>query len=282
MGWAFLILMKATLYIYRLFNYLSFDVACGAMVCATFFAHILHVQMLPYGLASLGLTVWIIYTIDHLLDVRKLKREASSKRHRFHQKNFWTLLTFLIIAILIDLSLILLIRKPILIWGIGLALVVVLYLCFQQRLILFKELVVSLLYASGILLPAMSLTRMVLSVDEIILISFFTLTAFINLILFSWYDWKQDIRDNHPSLVTFFGRKEVKKFLVILFLLQTAFSADLILVSSYRIEALILVMMNLPLLILFLFPEKFMRGDFYRLIGDAVFLLPLPYVLVNG
>ncbi len=199
--------MKATLYIYRLFNYLSFDVACGAMVCATFFAHILHVQMIPYGLASLGLTVWIIYTIDHLLDVRKLKREASSKRHRFHQKNLWTLLTFLIIAILIDLSLILLIRKPILIWGIGLALVVVLYLCFQQRLILFKELVVSLLYSSGILLPAMSLTRMVLSVDEIILISFFTLTAFINLILFSWYDWKQDIRDNHPSLVTFFGRK---------------------------------------------------------------------------
>ena len=59
-------------------------------------------------------------------------------------------------------------------------------------------------------------------------------------------------------------------------------SLDLILVSSYWIEALILVMMNLPLLILFLFPEKFMRGDFYRLIGDAVFLLPLPYLLVNG
>ena len=223
----------------------------------------------------------LFYTIDHLLDVRKLQREASSQRHRFHQKNFWTLLTFLIIAILMDLSLILLIRKPILIWGIGLALVVV-YLCFQQKLILFKELVVSLLYSSGILLPAMSLTRMVLSVDEIILISFFTLTAFINLILFSWYDWKQDIRDNHPSLVTFFGRKKVKKFLAILFLLQAAFSVDLILVSSYRIEALILVMMNLPLLILFLFPEKFMRGDFYRLIGDAVFLLPLPYLLVNG
>ena len=52
--------MKFAIRLYQFINYLSFDVACGVMVCATFFAHILHVQLLPYGLASLGVTVWII------------------------------------------------------------------------------------------------------------------------------------------------------------------------------------------------------------------------------
>src|SRR6478609_3442791 len=173
--------MKPIARFYRYCNYLSLDVACGAMVCASFFSRILHVQLRQYGLASLGLTVWIIYTADHLMDARKLVREASSQRHRFHQQNFRALLVVLVIAILVDLFVIIFVRKPILNWGIGLATVVLLYLFFQRRLIIFKELVVSLLYSAGILLPAMSLTTMTLSASEAIMIASFALTAFINL-----------------------------------------------------------------------------------------------------
>lgn len=248
-------------------------------MCAAFFSRILQVQLRPYGLASLGLTVWMIYTTDHLLDAWKLKRAAASVRHRFHQDNFRKLLIVMIVASLFDLLLVFFVRKPILNWGMGLSAIVLLYLLLQRWLVVFKELVVSLLYSAGILLPAMSLTMMPVSTPEIILIGGFTLTAFINLILFSWYDWEQDLVDHHFSLVTKLGRDRVKSILIILFLVQLFLVVDLTLISNYQIEAFILAAMNLPLLILLLCPRNFSNNSRYRLIGDIVFIFPIVYLL---
>jgi hypothetical protein len=279
---SFFYLMKFISQLYRYCNYLSLDVACGAMICAAFFAQILHVQLRPDGLASLGLTVWIIYTTDHLLDAKRLNREASSQRHRFHQINFKQLLAALLVAVLVDLLLIFFVRKPILNWGMRLSVVVLFYLLFQRRLIVFKELVVSLLYSAGILLPALSLAMRTISASEIILMAIFMQTAFINLVLFSWYDWKQDLMDKHFSLVTYLGRSLVKNILMVLFSLQTVLLVGLILISSYQIEAIILVAMNLPLLMLFIFPKKFSESNQYRIIGDIVFMIPAIYFLYEN
>ena len=271
--------MKPISQLYRYCNYLSLDVACGAMICAAFFARILHVTLRPYGLASLGLTVWIIYTTDHLLDVKRLNHEASSQRHRFHQINFRQLLIALLAAALVDLLLVFFVRKPILNWGMSLSVVVLLYLLLQRSLVVFKELIVSLLYAAGILLPALSLTMKLISASEIILIAIFMQTAFINLVLFSWYDLEQDLTDKHFSLVTYLGRSLVKNILIVLFSVQTVLLVGLILISSYQIEAFILVAMNLPLLILLVFPENFSEDNQYRIIGDIVFMFPIIYFL---
>ncbi|MBK5277500.1 MAG: hypothetical protein JJE09_01430 [Bacteroidia bacterium] len=273
--------MEFLIRIYRVFNYVSLDVACGAMVCAAFFSQVLHVELRPVGLVSLGVTVWVIYTADRLIDVYKLKRESSSKRHRFHQKNFLGLFIALIMAVAIDIFLILQVPGPVLTWGIGLAGVVILYLFFQQRLFLFKELVVSILYSAGIFLPAMSLSTIIISKQEIILIIFFILTAFINLVLFSWYDLKHDLADNQYSLVTFLGRDRAKVILVILFFLQLFLFIGLMVIYVYWIEAVILLAINLGLLMLLLFPERLSNKDLYRLIGDGVFLFPLPYLLLG-
>lgn len=271
--------MKPISQLYRYFNYLSLDVACGAMICAAFFARILHVPLRPYGLASLGLTVWIIYTTDHLLDAKRLNHEASSQRHRFHQINFRQLLIALLVAALVDLLLVFFVRKPILNWGMSLSAVVLLYLLLQRWLVVFKELIVSLLYAAGILLPALSLTVKLISASEIILIAIFIQTAFINLVLFSWYDLEQDLTDKHFSLVTYLGRSLVKNILIVLFSVQTVLLVGLILISSYQIEAFILVAMNLPLLILLVFPENLSEDNQYRIIGDIVFMFPIIYFL---
>ena len=272
--------MKFILHLYRVVNQLSLDVACGAIVCAAFFGHILHVQIQSYALALLGLTVWIIYTTDHLLDVRKLKQKTLSQRYKFYQQNFWKLCSATIILIMIAIWLILLVQSPVVKWGLVLVVIVALYLGVQPKLVLVKELVISILYTAGILLPSMSMTRMDLSGNEYVLILSFAQTAFINLVLFSWYDWKQDINDAQSSIVTFLGRSRTKKILVILLLIQVFFFSTLILFSSYRMEALILVVMNAVLFLLYLFPTRFSANGYYRLIGDLVFLFPLPYLLL--
>lgn len=186
------------------------------------------------------------------------------------------------VVILTDLLLIVFMGLPFLKWGIGLSLLVMLYLAFQQSLGPFKEFVVAPLYVAGVLLPAMSLATIVPSTHELMLIAFFTVTAFINLVLFSWYDWMRDLTDRQHSLVTFFGRSLAKKILLLLFLLQLTFTIDLLVNSTYQTEALILASMNVALLMLVLFPDKFSGDDFYRVIGDAVFIFPLPYVLWVG
>jgi len=65
--------------IYQFINVLSLDVVAGAMVSALFFARIFKVQILPWGVLALGLTVWTIYTTDHLVDAKRVNIPLSSE-----------------------------------------------------------------------------------------------------------------------------------------------------------------------------------------------------------
>ena len=103
--------MKYLIKFYRFVNILSIDVALGSVCCAAWFAEILNATLKPYALVSLGLTVWIIYTADHLLDARKIHAPASTERHRYHQENFTLLFYLLLFAVLVDLIFVFLLRS---------------------------------------------------------------------------------------------------------------------------------------------------------------------------
>src|SRR6218665_3126042 len=143
--------------IYRLVNILSLDVAGGAVVCALFFARLFGVTILPQGLLSLGLAVWIIYTTDHLLDAWRLKKEASTMRHRFHQRHFRVLFILLCVASSVELVLILFLRKSVFYGGLYLSGGVIFYILINRWLKYFKEVTAALLYSAGVLLPVFSL-----------------------------------------------------------------------------------------------------------------------------
>src|SRR4051812_45818950 len=131
---------------YRILNLLSLDVAIGAMICAMFFGRLLHVAILPYGFAALGLTVWIIYTADHLRDAKAIRHKATSERHRFHQDHFNVLAMMTAVGAIIDIVVIFFIRKPVFLGGIVLTIFVGVYLLFQSRVYFLKEIFVAVLY----------------------------------------------------------------------------------------------------------------------------------------
>src|SRR5690606_1037114 len=85
--------MSYALKTYRLLNSLSIDVAAGAVICALFLAEILRSRPGTPALIMLGLTVWIIYSADHLLDARRIEREAVTHRHSFYQRHFQVMVT---------------------------------------------------------------------------------------------------------------------------------------------------------------------------------------------
>lgn len=270
--------MKKAAQAYRLLNILSLDVVAGAMICASFFSQVFQVSALPYGLASLGLTVWVIYTADHLIDAKRVQQLASTKRHLFHQKYFKVLFLFWVLAGLIDGVLLFFIRAQVVAGGILLASVVLIYFVLQRYLKFMKELIGALLYSGGVLLIPLSVKNGPISETELLLILQFALTALINLLIFSWFDKRRDERDNHISFTTVFGEQVTKKIVVLLLVVNLLLSAKLMIAGTVE-ATLVILTMNAILLIIFWIKKYFETEDRYRLLGDAIFLIPLIYLV---
>jgi len=259
-------------------NALSLDVAGGAVICATFFAHLFQVDVLPQGIAALGLAVWIVYTADHLLDAKRLIDQAATFRHRFHQRHFKLLAVLLLIACITQFILLFFLRRPIFYNGLWLGLGVILYIIINRWLSFFKEVAGALLYSAGVLLPSFSLKQQSFQIfDELILLQFL-LIVFTNLVLFSWMDYEHDIKDNHRSLITLVNKDRGR--IIIWFLFIAFFILNASTISEYGTPTVIFFVMELILFLIFLFPLYFKKEERFRFIGDAIFFLPIILVIL--
>ncbi len=269
-------LLQKVIRFYKLLNILSIDVALGAVCSGIFFAYILQADITPYSLISLGLSVWIIYTADHLLDAKKINTSATTNRHRFHQQHFKGLSVSVVLATCINAVLLFFIRRPALITGIVLVILVILYLLIQHSLKFLKEMFVAVVYTAGVLLPAMTNTQVFWKDWNWMVIIQFALLAFLNLIIFSWFDYENDVQDKRVSFVTIFGKKTSQIFIYLLFVLSIILW---ILDFSFLIETAIFSGMNILLFIMICFHSYFSQNDRYRILGDAIFFLPLLILL---
>jgi hypothetical protein len=269
--------------IYRKINLLSLDIVAGVIICALFFSRIFQVYIRPQGLITLGLTVWIIYTADHLLDAHKIKGDASTERHRFHQRNFLPLLLLLGMGTVLNAILIFFIRQPVFFWGLLWIGIVAFYLLFQKHLRFFKEVIAALLYTGGVLLPSLAVSHRAVDFFSGALMIQFFLIAWFNLILFSWFDEEKDIRDKQQSFVTTVGRNRTRRFLFLIFFINGAlFVGQLMYPTPWLVPLFILMGMNSILLLILLREQWFRAHDRFRLWGDAVFLIPVLFLLINA
>lgn len=264
---------------YQHINVLSIDIVAGAVVSALFFAKIFQVQIRIMGLIALGLTVWVIYTIDHLRDAKKISHRASTLRHRFHQENFRVLVFFLSIAVVADGIAIFFIRRQVFEWGLMLTGVVILYLIFQRSLRFLKELFVACLYTAGVLLLSITVTPLDMMMAHYLLIIQFAVTAWANLVLFSWFDHAFDQQDDQKSFVTILGKRTTQVFLSCLFGLNSLLTVIHYALETPVMPVVILLLMNVTLLLIYIFRKTLDKDDRYRLIGDAVFLFPALFLV---
>lgn len=269
--------MQRLLAIYRTFNLLSLDVVAGAVIGAMFFAKRVGVTTSFSSLVALFCTVWIIYTTDHLLDVRSLKVAAATERHRFHQKYFTALSSFVVLFLMVDLTSIFYMPQETVHYGMVLGGFVGVYVVLHKKLSIGKEFSVAVLYVLGIIAPAISMAS-ISSVDLLLLVIYF-LIAFINLVLFAFIERASDMQDGHPSIAIALGEKKTAR------LLKGSFAVvamlNLILFVLTRDFKLVLIMISMAALLYVIYQRSrtFNYNDWYRLLGDAVFLLPVLYLL---
>lgn len=274
--------MRALRLAYRLLNLLSIDIAAGAVLSALFFADFMGVSILPYGLIALGLTVWIIYTADHLRDARRIGSGASSARHRFHHKYFKTLSVVMVFCAGIVGWMIVFMREKVLAGGILLVFFVIVYLVGHRFLRWTKEIMVAVLYTCGVLLPSVAVHGVKLALSDYFTFCCFAVIALINLLTLSWFDFASDSRDQQLSFATLLGKSITGRMVYMLSLLNITALIALSFFSRDPYAMLTLVVMNVTLLMVFLFPKVMESNDRYRLVGDMVFLFPGIYLVWPG
>jgi hypothetical protein len=263
---------------YRYINILSLDVAAGAGVGALFFSRIFGVTISPYTLAVLAISVWIIYTVDHLRDAMVIPKPASTPRHSFHQKNFRILMICVLSLLFVDTVIIYaFVPLRVIIYGSCLGLLVLSYLVFQRKCKYLKEFFVACLYTGGILLPSVALHGWHFTPVSFILTAQFCITALVNLLLFSLIDFEQDREHAQSSFVTRFGKQSTRMAIWVLAFINICTSVFVF--TLYPRCAAIFILMNIVLLIILVSEKHVKATTYYRIIGDAIFFIPLLYLL---
>lgn len=252
---------------YRLAQILSLDIVIGVVILLRFFCAQLGLSPEWEVYVLLGATVWLIYTVDHLRDA-EISKHSTRARYVYHRENRKQLIVVCIVILICILPLLFFIPKVVFLGGLALAIFSLIYLLVQHKLsaLLSKELYVAMIYSLGILMIPNLLSK---ALDLVSFILLFLLT-FTNLILFSWFERKEDENDGFESIATRVDEKKLEKVILILICI----GLSLAILNFNMIHAYFLTGFSLYVL-MYLFPKNFRKDHRYRTIGDGVFMMPI-------
>ncbi len=249
------------------------------MASACYFVILVSLPVKPVGLIVLGLSVWVIYTADHLKDAYYIKETATTERHRFHQQNFKLLSVLSGVATVVIVVLVFRMDRNVALWGFRLSALVALYLICNRYLSFLKEVAAAMLYCAGVFLPALIRSGSSWDFFSRPEVSLFIPLVLINLLLFSYFEANEDAVDNHKSFTLYFGRPAtiwVVRFLLVgSLLLLTLFWTSMSINSR-----LLFLAMNGVLISITIFLNFFKDYSRYRYWGDSIFLFPALALLV--
>ncbi len=257
---------------YSVLQHLSIDIVIGAVILLRFFCVQANVDVgLPvyFLLAS---AVWLIYTTDHLRDTKQAKKPKRS-RYLFHEQNENVLKIVMSIVILFCIFCVFMVPMMILFAGIVLGALSLIYLTIQNWLSKngLKELYVSIIYTSGILLAPFVLAK---QFDGFIF-SLLLIATFLNLILFSWFEEEEDRKDRFNSIATKWKSKNVEKLCLLLISIGMAFT-----ILNFDLISLYFLIVFAVFAIMVLRKGRLSKSGIYRMIGDGVFLIPALFELL--
>ena len=270
--------------------YLSFPVVIGAVLSNRMAARLSDVEPVHWATSLvLALVVFIIYTIDRLLDVRKddadSSRQPLTARHQFHRQHE-EMLWYLIISTT-GLTFIMLFFLPssVVKFGIVLGGICIAYIGAVFRLpayhpaLLLKEPLVAALYSAGVW-GSVWVQRPTISNIDIAECFMFTGIAFQNLLLFAVMEQLETRpRSSQPlfSLASEWGadRCDVILFWLTFVIVATGFALCFLTKDRFaQRSALMLALMSLTLYGIQRYPTYFLKNERYRWLGDGVFWMP--------
>lgn len=262
---------------------LCLDVAAGALLSGYFAAKMLDVLLPGVYWLVLPLSVWVIYTADHLVDASRLREDAHTRRHLFiyrYKKVFFGLTGVLM---LLNLGLAAwFLDRTVLVFGLvigGLALV---YFLFLQRTgaarnkWLGKELAVAVMYTAGLWGVPLLYAEIAILQDNWFIPAGFFMLVLADVLLLSYYERETDTLDGHATLAVAFGNPLARQVILVLCLGAFGLAVLLFLHAApiMQFAGIILGSMTLMIQAMILFEPVFRRHEIYRYLAELVFWLP--------
>ncbi|MCH7513460.1 MAG: hypothetical protein IH947_05880 [Bacteroidetes bacterium] len=267
---------------------LSLDITLGGGIGALFIAAYLGVTLSVFTLLELIIVVWLIYTLDHLLDAGTLFRKPVTFRHKLHWENstnIWGVWSFFLI---VAFSFLFRLPAMTLVYGGLLVLLVTFYFISiklsGKRQLYHKETVAAVAYAAGIFVGPLSIYEGDVSWDIWLLFLEYAGLALINLLIFSLFEKDVDRHEEFNSIVMSIGYHKVMiitKILAGIILLTSVLCVFLNTQNADFLKTQILVgCMDLVLLLIIFKKNLFSKNERYRIMGDFIFLIPVLYFII--
>lgn len=274
---------------YGLFRILSLDVALGSLGAGWMVARVLELPMGWAWYVCLPIAVWLIYTLDHLMDAHRVGADAHTERHLFHHHHFWPLMgIWLVLApICLMLALVFLPVEGVY-FGLAMSGLVAGHLLLVKLIgdttapWLMKELGVGLIYALGIWGLPLWLKGSDLQMQHFLYLLQFWLLAMVNLLEFSIFEYKIDELDGHTSFVRAIGPAKASRTVWIMLTLVGLLGGISIIGAGSEAFRIQIVLGSMAVLLAWILADRkrFTLRERYRLWGDAAFLLPFIYPLL--
>lgn len=260
---------------YKYIQVLSLDVVAGSCISTLYIAKLFNTTIPALSVVALGISVWLIYTADHLWDARK-NDKPSTFRHSFHQKNFKLIATIWVLIAALGIAILFFLPVDILKYGGILLVAVLIYFLLlhilRTKRIMHKEISIAFIYSAGIFVAPLAMVN-----DENIFawewffLLYFSL-ALINVFLFAMYEEAIDKEDGHHSIVTVMGNVMVMRLSKLLWISGILILA--IIGRDFSMHYIFIVMFFL-LGSLFAFQDFYSENERYRIVGDGIFMLPI-------
>jgi len=277
--------------IYRNLHFLSIDIVLGALASSCFAARLFGTDPGWIWWITLALTVWLLYTGDHMLDAWKHRKKVEREMHYFMLKHRKLVIYSLGVVAVVNFILIInLLDKELFKYALVLAGLVLLFYAmrhvFRKNRILKipGEFFVMILYMAGTWLgPAVALEGDFEAGHGMIALIFLGVLL-MNLGVISIYDIKLDSRMGIASLANLLGAKRTKNLLS-----GTAIAVYLVSLLQFLVfemdrfsqYALILTGMCTILLLVLYYPTRFRKNDYFRLAADAVLFMGFLALLIS-
>ncbi|MFY0599202.1 MAG: hypothetical protein JXR03_05990 [Cyclobacteriaceae bacterium] len=263
---------------YKYFRWLSLDIVLGAIIFLAFLGSYYDTSFSFSIYFSLASAIWLIYTTDHLIDSAKA---ADSARRKFHKDNFKGLVFIGGVVLLLALVNVYFLPHDIIKNGAILSSMCIGYLLLVYfiRALWFKEILVAFGYGAGVFLVPVTENGAITALDLIFLLQL-VLIALINLLVFSYYDMEEDSKVGFSSIAKQVGAKKARLLINSLILLSLIASAFILLTTEAALSfEVVYLSMTIILAVTFWMPYYFRVKERYRALGDAVFYMPLIFLL---
>lgn len=265
---------------YRYFHFLSLDIVLGALASSFLAARLFEANPGWAWWLALAMTVWVLYTGDHLLDAWKHRKSSQREMHNFIFRKKGMLIYILGLVSIADLLVVFNFLDPAMLKA-ALLMMGAVFLFYAMRhifrsnkfLFIPGELIVLLIYLTGTWMGPYISRTLPMSSGNILILLMMTGVLLLNMGVISLYDVKIDSRLGISTLAGSLGKKSTRKLMI-----STAIMVFLLALLQFMVYsterstqfALILVAMAGILLWVLLSPSLFRKNEAYRLAADAV------------